>query len=298
MKKVIFIGGTSYSGSTFLDMVLSNDPQGFSCGEVHALFHPYRQHHFNPLCGCGDKNCNLWNDLKEIGENNFYLKIFEKFPDVNFIVDSSKNPLWIKQRSKFLSSKGIDVKNVLIWKNPANLIQSFIKRNRRKDFEKSFINYHKLYFSLIDEFYIANLESFILDQFILKDLCEFLDIEYFDAKIRYWEKIHHTLFGNTTAKIHLFNKGSNRYNEELKFNTREDKEFESHFREIYKNTTNQTNQELGALYNIKNESKIILTNELLLSNTNKIYISRNNTLTFFYYKMKHFSKFKLKQLLE
>ena len=59
MKKVIFIGGTSYSGSTFFDMILANDPKGFSCGEVNALFNPYRPHHTDPLCGCGDINCDF-----------------------------------------------------------------------------------------------------------------------------------------------------------------------------------------------------------------------------------------------
>lgn len=58
-KKVIFIGGTSYSDSTFLDMILANDPSGFSCGEVLALFHPTRSYHIDPLCGCGDRDCDF-----------------------------------------------------------------------------------------------------------------------------------------------------------------------------------------------------------------------------------------------
>ena len=37
-KKVIFIGGSSYSGSTFLDMMLSSGDNGFTAGEVSALF--------------------------------------------------------------------------------------------------------------------------------------------------------------------------------------------------------------------------------------------------------------------
>ena len=45
MKQVIFVGSTSYSGSTFFDMTLGNDPTGFSCGEVYAFFHPFRPHH-------------------------------------------------------------------------------------------------------------------------------------------------------------------------------------------------------------------------------------------------------------
>lgn len=53
-KTAIFIGGSSYSGSTLLDMMLASGEDGFSAGEVSALFYPYRPHHINPECvnGC------------------------------------------------------------------------------------------------------------------------------------------------------------------------------------------------------------------------------------------------------
>ena len=44
-RMVIFVGGTSFSGSTLVDMMLANDPAGLSCGEVYAIFYPYRRHH-------------------------------------------------------------------------------------------------------------------------------------------------------------------------------------------------------------------------------------------------------------
>ena len=51
-KKVVFIGGSSYSGSTFLDMILStNGDNGFFADEVSA-FYLYRSHHINPECRC------------------------------------------------------------------------------------------------------------------------------------------------------------------------------------------------------------------------------------------------------
>ena len=118
MKKVIFIGGTSYSGSTFLDMILANDPKGFSCGEVHALFNPYRPHHIRPDCGCGDDNCNTWNKIKKGGKKKLYETLFDIFPDTEFIIDSSKNPFWIKYQMNICSSKNIETINVLIFKNP------------------------------------------------------------------------------------------------------------------------------------------------------------------------------------
>lgn len=79
-KKVIFVGGTSFSGSTFLDMMLASGEEGFSAGEVYALFHPYRPGHINPQCCCGDPGCSLWQDIKSKCIINLYLEIFKRFP--------------------------------------------------------------------------------------------------------------------------------------------------------------------------------------------------------------------------
>jgi hypothetical protein len=57
MKKLINIYGTARSGSTMLDLILGNDPKGFSLGEVANWFYPWRTHHFDIKCGCGIYPC-------------------------------------------------------------------------------------------------------------------------------------------------------------------------------------------------------------------------------------------------
>lgn len=204
MKKVIFVGGTSYSGSTFLDMILSNDQKGFSCGEVVALFNPYRKHHINPECGCGEKHCEFWQKVLEGGKKKLYQTIYELMPDIEFIVDSSKDPQWIASQTKNLQVQNLKVKNILIWKTPIEFGKSLIKRNRIKELEKSWINYHRLYFTLVNNWKSIRYYDLTNNPMYLKDLCEYLEIQYFHGKEKYWEKKHHTLFGNTSAKIHLY----------------------------------------------------------------------------------------------
>jgi hypothetical protein len=96
MKTVIFVGGTSYSGSTLLDMILSNDPRGFSCGEVYAMFWPYSPRHVKPVCMCGTHNCGVWETARTRGEEHVYETIFQYYPETDFIVDSSKDVFWIE----------------------------------------------------------------------------------------------------------------------------------------------------------------------------------------------------------
>lgn len=210
MKKVIFVGGTSYSGSTLLDMILANDPRGFSCGEVHALFYPWRPHHVNPECGCGDENCNVWSTVLNRGEKKLYETIFDLF-GVDFVVDSSKDLFWIQKQMKLLRKTDIEVQNILIWKTPLELAHSFAKRNRLKEWHKSWISYHRAYYSVISEHKTVKYSDLTNKEDALIALCEYIGIRYFPGKADYWNKTHHTLFGNTSAKIHLYAQSSEKF---------------------------------------------------------------------------------------
>jgi len=210
-RKVIFIGGTSYSGSTLLDMILANSPSGFSCGEVCALFHPYRKHHINFECGCGNPQCEIWPTILKEGPQNMYNTIFEMFPETSFIVDSSKDPLWIYDRTMELAASDIAVKNVLIWKTPEEFFVSMEKRKRAKGWNRAWCNYHKLYFRLVRDWCSVTYRKLVTSAGTLEKLCDEVGISCFDGKSNYWNKVHHTVFGNTSAKIHLYQQGSNRF---------------------------------------------------------------------------------------
>jgi hypothetical protein len=82
VKKVIFVGSTPFSGSTFLHMILANDPKGFPTGEARFLAQPRGFHHVNPVCSCGDPNCTIWRDIYRGGPENVYETIFQLQPEV------------------------------------------------------------------------------------------------------------------------------------------------------------------------------------------------------------------------
>jgi hypothetical protein len=42
-------------------------------------------------------------------------------------------------------------------------------------------------------------------------VCYCVGLDYFEGKHRYWEKVHHMLFGNHSAKRHLYQKGTDAY---------------------------------------------------------------------------------------
>jgi len=209
-KKVIFVGGTAYSGSTFFHMMLGNDPHGFACGEVRWSFHPHRSDHVNRLCSCGDPNCWIWQRVLREGEQKVYESIFNTFSDIKFIVDSSKSPYWIHDQSTYLRAQGYDVRHLLIWKSPAEFAASKLKRNQ-PDWATAWTNYHRLYFSLIEEFGAISYHELSDNPTVLADVCRYVDLPYFAGKENFWEKEHHILGGNYSAKLHLGNKAAKRY---------------------------------------------------------------------------------------
>jgi hypothetical protein len=224
LSKVIFVSGTSFSGSTMLDMILANDPAGFSCGQVYNMFYPTKRHQVNPPCDCGATDCSVWSTAYAAGSRNLYRTISTMFPDARFVVDSSKAPCWVARQDRIARAQGLEVKHVLTWKSPEGLAKSFAKRGRSARFVSTYLDYHRSYVSLIPDWIGVQHESLIDEPGILGRLCEQIGIPMLDGKQRFWEKQHHTLFGNNSAKVSLFTQDHPRFDAIRKMRVRIDGE--------------------------------------------------------------------------
>lgn len=214
-KKVIFVGGTRFSGSTFFHLTLANDPAGFAVGEVKSLFRPTRPHHRRSVrtCQCGDPNCDLWDQVEKNGMDNLYESIFDIHPEVDFIVDNNKDVLWTQHHARRLTQQGIEVKNILIWKTLTEYAHSLQKRSYPlEETLPSWVRFHRHYYSFVNDFGTVKYKNYTEDHdSTLQKACDFLEIPYFMGKEHYWEKKHHSLWGNTSAEIHLYSKDSPDY---------------------------------------------------------------------------------------
>ena len=207
MKKVVFVGGTSFSGSTFFHLMLANDRRGFACGEFKSLIHPYRDQHFEPLCGCSDPDCTIWDRVSKAVNSNPHERIFEVEPEVDFLVDSSKDPFWIDEQSNRLAKRGIDVRHLLVWKSPLEFAHSAKRRQSFRNWDGWWVDYHQVYLSLFINARSARYRALATHPAqALRSACDYLEIPYFDGKERYWEKKNHALFGNYSARFHLLDR--------------------------------------------------------------------------------------------
>ncbi|MFT4544603.1 MAG: hypothetical protein ACI9EQ_001063 [Bacteroidia bacterium] len=209
--KVIMIGGTSYSGSTMLEMMLANDEAGFSCGEVWSLFMPHKLQQFGPRFPMEDSDPDFWQRILKKGVKNVYRSVADEVSGIQFITDNTKRPTWQNMQASHLREEGHKVKHVLIWKTPEELAPSFHKRKRGNIWMAKWLKYHRQYFSLISEFRCVRYSDLVNNPETLKNLCDYLEIDYFDDKKDYWNKEHYTLFGNKSAKVHLFDTKSEDY---------------------------------------------------------------------------------------
>jgi hypothetical protein len=217
MKKVIFVGGTEFSGSTFFHMILANDAHGLAIGEAHNMMRPSRSYHFNMHCSCGEHPCSLWQSLKDEGEESLYSSLFSRFPDAEFIVDSSKNPFWIQDQKAILRRQGIDTKDIVVWKTPYEFATSYQKRGNMQAWERSWIIYHQIYNSIFERWHSIPYHDLTSDRRALEAVCNYLDIPYFDGKERYWERAHHHVVGgNPSARVHLYSGSSADFEENVR----------------------------------------------------------------------------------
>ena len=208
-KKIINICGTARSGSTMVDLMLGNAPRAFSLGEVHAWFRPFRTHHFQISCSCKSNDC-PWIRLKTLKENEFYQKAFEIL-DVDILVDSSKNLPWVIDNNIRVPNNGVEVCNVLLFKEPISFFYSFWKRGiplaRAK--KNEFIKYYTRFFQTGLPFTALDYNRLVADPAaVLEKLCRVLDISYFPGKERFWEKGHHHLFGSLGTRKQVENSNS------------------------------------------------------------------------------------------
>lgn len=205
---------------------------------MNALFHPVKTHHIDPICGCGIIKCPEWDGIKRSGKKKVYQNIFDRHPEINTIIDSGKDPEWIKEQARNLEVQKIDVKHLIIWKTPYEFAFSLSKRGKEDRWNDLWAEYHLRYFSVVKEFHSVKSSTLIENPAtILPVICKQLGITYIEGQEDYWNKRHHTLFGSAASRIHLHASSSSEFKRLEKFITRKESNGQKKFFDINKYRT-------------------------------------------------------------
>jgi len=207
LKKLIHICGTGRSGSTVMDLIIGSIDNSISLGEINAYYYPYRNHHLQAICSCGDKNCMRLEEVKKFSRENVHFKLLEHDSIAN-LVDSSKSLLWIYENINILKFKNIDIYNIVLIKNFKSYAHSIWKRGGSIDLAyKKYLNYYK---NLIDsgiKYCLINQSDLIFQKHdVSKKVSDFIGLSLKEEYFNFWNFEHHYFFGSPSAKNQISNK--------------------------------------------------------------------------------------------
>jgi hypothetical protein len=210
MKKVVLISGTSRSGSSLLDLMIGNSNKGFSTGELSRLFRLSLNIHQPRTWDYNDEIINFWNNIKSKGEKNVYNNLFDSFKNVEYIVDSSKNPIWIRNQIKYCKNKPFKLIPIITYKTPIEFAYSLFKRDNLRFWKKQWIKTYSILFYILNNFITVKYSLLAKNpKNHLELICKKIGIDYFEGKEKFWEnnsKIYF-LFGSDTlrkSKEHVY----------------------------------------------------------------------------------------------
>jgi len=196
MKKIIFITGTSYSGSTLLDLILSNNQSSISVGEIESIFNPVKPHHLKKIKEI--KYDPIWGKILKNGAENLYNNLHDTL-GVETIIDSSKNPAWIQFHLDRLP-KNISYSVILVYKSLPEFKYSFEKRGRY-NWAKVYKRFHSLLFNTIENFYRIEYKEIPLKSEKFLTLLDSLNIKPSKNIFEFWKQSKSNFFGNNNANI-------------------------------------------------------------------------------------------------
>jgi len=223
--KVAFILGDGYSGSTLLDLILGSHSRMMSLGEIDAeSFDAFLDQ--NQLCTCLFKSqeCHFWSRvldrLRELtGEESFRLggtrenwdKVTRNTVDLlqavknvsssEILIDSSK----LFQRAYSLDKSGlIQPKVIHLVRDGRGVGYSYLKRGG--SFQQAVFHWKKKNAEVRDWLVGERPPDNITIRYedlcgqpvdVIRRICKFLDVDWEPQMMRFGQKVHHNVRGNT-----------------------------------------------------------------------------------------------------
>jgi hypothetical protein len=212
-RRALFVAGLSRSGSTALDFILGNRPGGFSLGEIYAWYRPFRDHHVEPRCTCGQRwyECLVWQQVGHPKARHLHRTVAYSLA-VTTVVDSSKDLSWIRDAYQWVAADGLEPHVVLSWREPQGLAYSYWKRGDigglgGRD-KPSWMTNVEQYVRRLDDlgvgYHVVPFDQLITDPATtLEKLHSAIGMEPCPGQERFWENDYHSMFGSGGTREQL-----------------------------------------------------------------------------------------------
>ena len=231
-RKVVLITGTGHCGSTLLDLILASHSSAFGVGELKDL----KFHGFQPGNVLGGKDSRLWTAARarrvvslfnvEKGyphrlqrkvapgtlrnRRKLYGELFAGLPDRSILVDSSKSPNYLRRSLEQLRASNITPYVIWITRDPRGVINSFVRKKGLtiadgiQRYDAKHAEVERLFSALDTPGRKVSYERLAdTPEPVVRDVCEWLEIDYEPAMLRFWEGEHFHVGGNSGTKSFL-----------------------------------------------------------------------------------------------
>jgi hypothetical protein len=225
---VVFILGTRYSGSNWLNLVLGSCSKSYNLGEYHR---PWSMpgHVACPLCEAdGRPQCTILHGIEAVARKDAFHFAAAR-TDQHILIDCSKSIEWCME---FLGRADIDVRLVHLVRHPCGYVESRWRRAPHLSFDEVLAEWESTNRQIGN--FVAN--SGELHTLVCYDdladspdehfpaLCRFIGMQWERAALNYWNFPHHGLGGNGANSLYLrgrkvekFVTGDDRFYEDLQY---------------------------------------------------------------------------------
>jgi hypothetical protein len=219
-KKLIFILSSNYSGSHFLSLMLGGNSKAEHLGELKNL---YKGKDEARCYVCDGLNCcSLFHGIDKLPKHSLYDELFSRLgSDIEVLVDASKKGKWFKD---FVDDSRYDIRLIHLVRDPRALARRWLMlfeekkiglRERIKQCRRyphkfllfvfgdlltvciyKWVSQNKKIAKFVKKtglpFKVISYREIALEtDSILKDICDWVDLDYQPEQKSYWEFEHH-----------------------------------------------------------------------------------------------------------
>ena len=208
---VVSVEALSYSGTTWLNLVLGSHERAFTLGPPHRIW-SLKDKCFEGANLVHGKNDTFWKDFDAFWDRkeNFLLAL-ARYRNATHIIFDNPSPEF---RAEVMSHPDISVKTLRYLRDGRAIAASYARKNKSKAFVDTILPSGWLYHSFMNV--RVDNTSDAVQVFKYEDCCDhpaaflakagaFVGLEYSERSLRFWEFDHHITTGNqgTIALVKL-----------------------------------------------------------------------------------------------
>lgn len=204
--KGVMICGAGHSGSTLLGMILNGIPGAFYIGEGGKIryLHDERKPLRKRVCKICGEPCEIWSRFHWDRRRALYPQI-AAHTGASMIVDSTKDPAWISERAGELHETGGTPYLIFLTRDGRAVINSRLRKypdrdpaGQIEDWMDQITRSEALFEAFAGPKLRLRYEELATEpEATARTLCDFLDVPFAPAMLRFHETPQHPLGGNS-----------------------------------------------------------------------------------------------------